>query len=131
MYSADLSICAIHFCFIYTFIMIKLQQGDSFTMNFVLKENNTPVNVGFNEDLAVGFYDENGNKYVIKLSQNQIHTTEKEGYYTASVPSEITKNFIGYVDIEIVIYDQSGNDVSHADKVLKMYFEERRINSEI
>ena len=100
-------------------------------MNFVLKENGVPVDIGFTEDIAVGFYDENGNKYIIKLSEGKINTTEKSGFYTAFIPSSITKDFIGYIDIEIVIYDKSGNDVSHADKVLKMYFEERRINNEL
>lgn len=113
--------------------IVRLQQGDSFSMNFVLKENGVPtsIDVQGGEDLAVGFYTEQGGKVILKLSTGDIVFTGTAGYYTAAISPSITKNFIGYVDIEIVVYNSSGDEVSHADKVLKMYFEERRINDDI
>lgn len=110
---------------------VRLQQGDSFTMTFILKENGEPHNIQAGEDLAVGFYTEQGGKVILKLSTGEITFTGTAGYYTAAISSSITKQFIGCVDIEIVVYNTDGEEVSHADKVLKMYFEERKINDDI
>lgn len=110
---------------------IRLQQGDSFTMTFVLKENGEPHNIQAGEDIAIGFYDGYCEKYVAMLSKGDIRYGKSTGLYIAQIPSSITKNFIGNVDVEIVIFDKNKQDMSHADKKLKMFFEERRINEDI
>ena len=104
-------------------------------MSFIIKDNGQPKDLNFGENMAVGLYDEYGTKYVMKyLNPNnygKIEYTNQTGKYKAFVSGEITKNFIGYVDVEIVIYDKQQNEISHADKVLKMFFEERKINDDI
>lgn len=111
---------------------IRLQQGDSFSMNFIIKENGVPTNIRPNEDLVIGFYDEFGDGNIIKLSNKQIvPQAKKPGYYVAFISHDITKNFIGLVNIEITIYDNSKKVVSHADKIIEMYFNERQNNYNI
>ena len=103
-------------------------------MNFIVKNNGQLEDIAPNEDIAVGFYDEYGFKSVLKMSNGDIERTDV-GKYRAFVSSDVTKNFIGNVDVEIVVYDEANGyderNVSHADKVLKMYFEERKINEDI
>ena len=114
---------------------IKLQQGDTFTMTFVVKENGEPKDIRDNEDLAVGFYDEYGQKEVLKYRVNGdvFKKLEGVGKYQVYVSNQITKNFVGSIDVEIVVYDIEtlNPNVSHADKILKMFFEERRINEDL
>lgn len=111
---------------------IKLQQGDSFAMNFIVKNNGTPHDIEPGEDLAVGLYDDYGRKYIMKYKDGQIEKSPNQaGKYRAFVSSEVTKDFIGLVEVEIVVYDKSQEIVSHADKVLEMYFDERKINDDI
>lgn len=115
---------------------VRLQQGDSFAMNFIVKDNGQPKYIDSGENIAVGLYDEYGSKYVMKYIQDKdscgkIEKTSQIGGYRTFVPGDITKDFIGQVDVEIVIYDKQRNVISHADKVLKMFFEERKINNDI
>ena len=111
---------------------IRLQQGDSFIMNFVMKKDGKPQYLQNTERIAVGFYNDYGNKYIVKSDNKQIIRDPKnEGHYYAIIPSDITKKFIGDIDVEIVVYDSHDKMVSHADRVLSLFFEERRINSEI
>lgn len=88
---------------------IRLQQGDSFAMNFIIKDKGKPTDIEIGEDIAVGLYDEYGNKYVMKYKET--HQIEKvagqTGKYRCFVSSDITKNFVGLVDVEIVVYDKS------------------------
>ena len=39
--------------------------------------------------------------------------------------------FVGNVRVEIVVFKEDHSEISHADKVLQMFFEEREINSDI
>ena len=113
--------------------IVRLQQGDSFTMNFIVRENGIPkdIDVG-NEDIIVGFYDQNDYKYVIKFSDGKINPVNNAiGCYHTTISSDVTKNFVGYVDVEIAVQDIQSNDISHADKILKMYFDERKLNEDI
>ena len=110
---------------------VRLRSGDSFTMNFVIREDGVPTKLHKNEDIAVGFYSECGYKYIAKFSSGDIQKGDKDGYYTVSIPNTISKHFIDNVDVEIVIYDSLNKQTSHAQKVLNMNFQPRRINCEI
>ena len=101
-------------------------------MNFIIKENGVPTNIRPNEDIVIGFYDDFGEGSIIKFSKKQIvQQIKKPGCYTAFISHDITKNFIGLVNIEITIYDNSKKVVSHADKIIEMYFDERQNNYSI
>lgn len=107
-------------------------------MNFIIKENGTPQYIRNNENIAIGFYGEYGNKYVAKLldrKENEGQITKDSsvtGKYTAFIPSEVTRNFSGNVDVEIVVFDRnSDQNVAHADNIIQMFFEDRRINDEL
>lgn len=110
---------------------IRLQQGDSFMMNFVVKVNDQPQNLNNGENIAVGLYDEYGQKYVVTSSDGIIQNKSTSGFYSVMIPSSVTKNFQGNVDVEIVIYNSDGKKASHADNVIQLYFEERKINQDI
>lgn len=81
--------------------------------------------------MVVGLYADNG-KVVLKSSDNsQIRRESEIGCYTALVTSDMTKCFVGRVDVHICVYDQSSGRRIHADKVFPIYFEERPLNDEL
>lgn len=110
---------------------IKLQQGESFTMTFLIKENGIPSKLNIGEYIAIGFYDEFGGKYIVKSKDYNIKYDNKTKIYSVDIPGGITQNFIGNVDVEIVIYNDNKSLVSHADNIIKLYFQERKINMDI
>lgn len=110
---------------------IKLQQGESFTMTFVIKENETPSSLNAGEYIAIGFYDELGCKYVLKSKDYDMKYDNNTKVYSVNIPGSITQNFVGNIDAEIVIYNDKKNFVSHADNIIKLYFQERKINMDI
>ena len=105
---------------------VRLIQGQSFSFSFTLSENGYPVNIGQNEDIAVGFYPESSRsqKYIAKFSTGQ-------GNYQVTIDGTQSMQFVGNVRVEIAIFKTDHSEISHADKVLQMFFEERVINSDI
>ena len=112
---------------------VRLIQGQSFSFSFTLSENGYPVNIGQNEDIAVGFYPESSRsqKYIAKFSTGEVKYMNKQGNYQVTIDGTQSTQFVGNVRVEIAIFKTDHSEISHADKVLQMFFEEREINSDI
>ena len=110
---------------------IKLQQGESFMMTFVIKENGVPTPLNSGEYIAIGFYDEFGCKCIVKSKDYDMKYDNNTYVYSVNIPGSVTQDFIGSVDAEIVIYNDNKEFVSHADNIIKLYFQERKINMDI
>lgn len=108
----------------------RLQSGDSFTMTFVVKENGQIHDIRVGEYIAVGLYDEYCNKCFLTSKDGKVRRIGT-GTYVAKFTGNMTQNLVGSVKSEIVIYDQEGNERSHADKIIPLYFDEREINCDI
>lgn len=112
---------------------IRVIQGQSFSFNFTLSQNGSPVNIGMDEDIAIGFYPESSccDKYIAKYSTGEIQYMNKQGNYSIIIDGERSMQFVGNVRVEIVVFKADHSEISHADKVLQIYFEEREINNDI
>lgn len=112
---------------------MRLIQGQSFSFSFTLSENGSPANIGLDEDIAVGFYPESGRceKYVAKYSTGEIQYMNKQGNYQITIDGEKSMQFVGNVRVEIAVFKKDHTEISHADKVLQMFFEERELNNDI
>lgn len=111
---------------------IKLQQGDTFSINFQIKSNGELQDLDNDETIAIGFYDEYGYGKVFKLNEKDgIQYTGNKGIYTLFVPNELTRHFIGNVSVELVVYSNGKGEVSHSNNIIQLFFEERIINKDI
>lgn len=109
---------------------VKLQQGDSFVMTISNKIDGNFIDLSSGEQVVIGFYDEYCNKYTMKLSKSNLHKVS-QGIYQTTISHDVTKNFIGNIEVQVAIVSSSENSVAHAKKNATIYFEERKLNNEI
>lgn len=109
----------------------RYQQGESIQINFFVKENGVPIEIGSDEYIAIGFYGDLCDKYVIKTKDNSIQFDRQTKLYHAVISGDVTKNFSGSYDVEVAIYDKNKNNVSQSQKVGKIYFDERNIIEDV
>lgn len=112
----------------------KLQQGDPITLNIVYKENGQAKELD-GRKIAIGFYPQNDQCVSVVFKENSTDGTPvitRNGFNLCLfVPSTITKKFIGPVDVEMALYTEDRQSISHADKILQIIFDPRRLNKEI
>lgn len=110
---------------------ITIEQGDTFTVEFVYKEDNVQTAFPEGYDIAAGFYDTAGNElYVARLMEGGIAQTS-ESTFAMNVPHYASATMKGRVTMELAILDENKSFVDFASENITFSFQQRKMNNKL
>lgn len=106
-----------------------LQQGDTFTLRFQYKENDTAADLPEGIDLIAALYDRKWNVLQsAKLSDGTIQSLNNH-VYAMDVTHESSMNMTSVVYLEVSLANSSLTSVDHAKQIIQYEFETRKNNN--
>lgn len=106
-----------------------IQQGDTFTLTFQYKENDTATDIPSGIDLVAALYDRKWNVLQSgKLSDGSIRSLGNH-VYAMDVTHEASMKMISVVYLELTLANADLTSVDHAKQIIQYEFETRKNNN--
>lgn len=106
-----------------------MQQGDTFNMMFVYKEDGVATLIPDGYDLFIGFYDKVGRLLHSGTTADGSIVLIRDRTYRMQVGHEASMKMLGKVTVEITLANTDGEVVDHALDIITLNFM-RRYNNE-
>ena len=108
---------------------LMIQQGDTFSLVFQYKEDNTAMALPEGYDLIVGIYDPMSRPLKTGSVLQGSIVPIQDNKYSLPITHDECMKMIGQVTIELTIADAQRNVVDHASEIVTMSLEPRRNNT--